>query len=1193
MKIGLKFFHTLFGMIALSAGALVQGKAPELRKEILLNEGWATVFDNSSDAHSGFEHAGYACAEWKKVAAPHSWEDYQGYRRMRHGNLHGYAWYRKEFAMDKRKDGKRCFLFFEGVGSYATVWVNGQKVGAHAGGRTTFTVDVTDALKYGATNLLAVRADHPAEIRDLPWVCGGCSSEWGFSEGSQPIGIFRPVTLVITGDLRVEPFGVHVWNDEQISEKEATLYTATEVRNYSGKPRRMTIATTLLSPDGNSVARVDTTAAVGAGATVTVSQVIRRVSNPQLWSPEQPSLYKVVTEVYENKKVIDRCITGYGIRKISWPVGRNGDDKRFFINGKPFFINGTCEYEHNMGSSHAFSDAQIDARVAQMRAAGFNAFRDAHQPHNLRYSYHWDRLGMLWWTQLSAHIWFDTPEFRSNFKVLLREWVKERRNSPSLALWGLQNESALPADFAEECAAIIRELDPTASSQRKITTCNGGTGTDWNVIQNWTGTYGGDPYIYDKDMERHLLNGEYGAWRSIDLHTEGGFDQKGPLSEDRMTRLMELKVRLAEQAKDKICGQFHWLFNSHENPGRTQNGEGLRELDRIGPVNYKGLFTAWGEPTDAFYMYRSSYAPKDKEPMLYIAMHTWPDRWTTAGVKDSIVVYSNCDEVALWNDTALVGVQKHSGEKGTHFTFSGAAITSNLLHAYGTVNGDKKPAASDAVLLHHLPKASSIGAMLAKAGAQNITQPQPGYSYLYRVSCGGPDYTDVNGNLWQADVRKATDSTWGARSWTDDYSGLPPFYASQRRTNDLIYGTMDGTLFQTFRYGQGKLRYEFPLPNGDYLVELYFVEPWYGRAGGLNCEGWRIFDVAVNDVTVIKKLDIWKTAGYNHAHKEIVEAHVKNGVLKISFPQVASGQAIISAIAVATKKPNVQPAQRSPLLMYNLAVNNPHYAGQWSVAAWMDTGDKQYSDSTSATCLSALPPKLYGATWLRVPKICGNASDALASFTLANDADVFVGIAEKYGSKPAWMDGYAFSQSYVENAEGEKFALYARRFAKGDKVTLGRNITASTPMYLTAAVYATTLETASDLRPAVRIEAEASKISGSGAKQEKIGENEVVRFTHPLDNAVEFSFAVGVADTYTVRIRYRNPQNDTIPLHIRIEDANGAALRSDTVYLSPTPENKLRTLTTTTGTQINAGAYMLRLSGAGKAGIALDYVEIQ
>jgi hypothetical protein len=85
-------------------------------------------------------------------------------------------------------------------------------------------------------------------------------------------------------------------------------------------------------------------------------------------------------------------------------------------------------------------------------------------------------------------------------------------------MWGLQNESVLPKDFAEECSNIIREMDPTARNMRVITTCNGGSGTDWDVVQNWSGTYGGKPENYNRELAQkdQLLNGEYGAWRSID-----------------------------------------------------------------------------------------------------------------------------------------------------------------------------------------------------------------------------------------------------------------------------------------------------------------------------------------------------------------------------------------------------------------------------------------------------------------------------------------------------------------------------------------------------------------------------------------------------------------------------------------------------------------------------------------------------
>ena len=641
------FLQTIFLAFILFNPAFGQ----QVRKAVDFNQDWKTISTGLVDLKDdGFENVDFEDGEWKKVNVPHNWDQYEGYRRMKHGNKHGFAWYRKTFTLENKDKGKRHFLFFEGVGSYATVWVNGIKVGEHAGGRTTFTVDITEAATFGKENTLAVKADHPAMIADLPWVCGGCSGEWGFSEGSQPLGIFRPVTLVITDPVRIEPFGVHIWNDTETNREKAKLHVTTELKNYGEKPVNYMVVNSFLDTNGKLVKSVESKVSLQQGELVTIKQELPEFQNPELWSPENPYLYKMVTEIKDKNKIIDLLETPYGIRWISWPIGRERDDNRFYLNDEPIFINGTCEYEHLIGNSHAFSEKQVVSRVEQIVAAGFNAFRDAHQPHHMQYHEEWDKRGILFWTQFSAHIWYDTPAFRENFKKLLREWVKERRNSPSVVLWGLQNESTIPKEFAEECTQIIREMDPLSASQRIVTTCNGGEGTDWNVVQNWSGTYGGDPLKYHLEMTTQLLNGEYGAWRSADLHTEGEFDQKGTLSENRFSQLMEIKVREAESVRDKIAGQFNWLFASHENPGRVQNGEGFRDIDKVGPVNYKGLFTIWGEPLDAFYMYRANYVSNKTNPMVYIVSHTWPSRWEKAGIKNGIDIYSNCDEVELFND---------------------------------------------------------------------------------------------------------------------------------------------------------------------------------------------------------------------------------------------------------------------------------------------------------------------------------------------------------------------------------------------------------------------------------------------------------------------------------------------------------------------------------------------------------------
>ena len=735
------------------------------------------------------------------VNLPHNFDDYYGYRQLRHGNLHGSAIYHKSFTTPK-SDGKRYFLQFEGVGTYATVTLNGHPYPKELVGRTVWTLDITDALRNGE-NELKVIVDHPAMQTASPWVCGGCSSEWGFSEGSQPLGIFRPVSLIETDAIRIEPFGVHIWSNVACD----SIFIDTEVRNYTQQPQQIELVNKFTLASGKQVFRHAESVLLQAGES-RVFHHAEAVANVHRWSLDDPYLYGLNTMIKRDGKTTDEVRTPFGIRSIQWPISSPTGDHRFFLNGQPTFINGTCEYEHILGNSHAFTPEQIRSRVKQITNAGFNAFREGHQPHNLLYQQLFDEQGILFWSQFSAHIWYDTPEFRNNFKRLLVRWIKERRNCPSIILWGLQNESVLPKDFAEECSDIIRSLDPTCRDQRLITTCNGGEGTDWNVIQNWSGTYGGSAENYDNELKRpeQLLNGEYGAWRTIDLHGDAKY------SEESFTQLLETKARLAERAKDSVCGHFQWLFTSHDNPGRTQPDGALRRIDKIGPINYKGLTTIWEEPTPAYYMYKKRYAPVSRYDM-----------------------------------------------------------------ATNTTAADRN---------------------------RDLVKAAEGYHYLYRINCGGDTFKDEFGQQWQAD------DTLYSHSWGQDF-GMHPYQASQRHIPNDIRGTKSDELFQFFRFGRHRLWYDLPVPDGDYRVELYFAEPWHGKDGGEqgDYEGMRIFDVAINGETLVDDLDPWAEAGYCGALKRVVNTKAKNGRLHISFPEVKAGQAIISAIAIASVK-SVAVAQR-------------------------------------------------------------------------------------------------------------------------------------------------------------------------------------------------------------------------------------------------------------------------------------------
>ncbi|MGE4587250.1 MAG: malectin domain-containing carbohydrate-binding protein [Mangrovibacterium sp.] len=1159
-------------------GIVLACSSPEeqagVRRERLLNKGWLTVVADSVDqAFREFPKSTFCTEDWIRVDVPHNWDDYGGYRRLIHGNRHGCAWYRKSFTVENYRQDKRYLIWFEGVGSYATVWLNGDSVGYHAGGRTSFTLDVTGQIRGDGDNLLAVRADHPAGIRNLPWVCGGCSPEWGFSEGSQPMGIFRPVHLIETDPLRIVPFGVHIWNDENISAEEASLHLTTEVCNDYPEAVELRVVNELLDACGKRVDRVEQELNLQPGQLDTVRQQFLSLKHPRLWSVEDPYRYTVRSRIYRDEQLADELNTSYGIRWIKWDISGENPTNRFYLNGKPVFINGTAEYEHQIGQSHAFSEEQIQARVSQFLAAGYNSFRDAHQPHNLRYQEAWDSHGILWWPQMAAHIWFDNPEFKKNFKQLLTDWIRERRNSPSVILWGLENESSLPAGFAGECSDLIRRLDPTASSQRLITTCNGGTGTDWNVIQNWSGTYGGDPEKYGEEISRQLLNGEYGAWRTVDFHTEGGFEQNGSYSEERFCLLMESKIRLAESVRNRCCGQYHWLLFSHENPGRTQSGEGLRDLDRLGPVNYKGIMSIWGEPLDAWYMYRANYVPKESEPMVYLVSHSWPDRWTEPGIKNGISVFSNCEEVELFNGVKKrsLGRQSNPG-RGYHFVWDGVDVQTDILYAVGYVKD--KAVAEDYIRLHHLPESEGIETLAGKITPLTETR---GKNYLYRVNCGGPDYTDREGDLWMADVRRISEDSWGSSSWTDGYEGLPAFYGSQRQISDPVQGTLDWPLLQTFRYGRHKLAWEFPVPDGEYEVELFFLEPWYGTGGGLDCSGWRLFDVALNGQTVLEKLDIWKEAGHDRMLKKRFRVKVCGGLLRISFPRVEAGQAVISAIAISSGDQEIKAAPASPRLI----IGKP--GKKLKVHTWLSTGDRCFPGAEER--FSDLPAELYGAEWLN-STACDFGREALASLRLSAAADVYVALDDSVAAP----EGYQYAGNKLQTGSEGRTSLYLYRKQVAQGISLADPALDSLSMRLLAAVPVSRLDDPIDLRKSVSYTADKARVSGKGRKTELAGKKAVLLSGN--GDAVSWDFSVGLASKYGLEIRYLNPGSESLMMDMSITSLDGRLMWKGPLQFIPTGK-KWKSLRTDTRTTINAGTYTLQLRMLHNRSAAFTMIKIQ
>ncbi len=253
---------------------------------------------------------------WKAVRVPHNWDDYHGYRVDSHGNQHGTAWYQTSFIWEPRDSQERVYAFFEGVGSYADVYANGRHCGSHAGGRTTFTVDLTPALQAGE-NLLAVRAHHPEGIDDLPFVCGGC---WGApnTEGTQPFGMSRPAWLEYCGPVRIEPFGVHMLTPE-VSKASATVASRVTVLNPDGQAREIRVNQRIYSPAGSCL-RQDERSLWVEGEQAVVDFTFEPIADPELWCPASPALHLSQTEVYVDGKLSHQTETTFGLRWLEWPT---------------------------------------------------------------------------------------------------------------------------------------------------------------------------------------------------------------------------------------------------------------------------------------------------------------------------------------------------------------------------------------------------------------------------------------------------------------------------------------------------------------------------------------------------------------------------------------------------------------------------------------------------------------------------------------------------------------------------------------------------------------------------------------------------------------------------------------------------------------------------------------------------------
>lgn len=617
----------------------------------------------------------------------------------------GPAWYRTTFTVDQNHSGKKVFLEFEAVSLEAHVYVNGKLAGKHIGGYTAFEIDVTDFIKLGVENTLAVKADNSNNKAIAPWMADEKNSFPFSFDYAIYGGIYRDVWVKITDPIKIDK----VLNTPVIGgQAPAVLSVETFVKNYTKKAQEVSLATKLLDPDGKEVASMNTTKTIEAGSELVFKQNASRLGKVALWSTQNPNLYKVVSSISYNGNVVDNFESSCGFRYFTL-----ANNTAFMLNGKKELIRGVNRHQDMEGVGYALENEQHHKDVQLLKEGGFNFIRHAHYPCDVEFAKAADEMGMMLWLEIPlTGSTSDDPAFLENCKSQLSEMIEQFYNNPSVIVWGIGNESdrsGAPESVSNKVFSELAQLAAQLDKTRPTTGCNYQYHSNQDIVdvyspQDWAGWYYGTLDMY----KPNAMIGEYGSDMHYTTHSEQAFDitvdygsagNPDFWSQEYGAYLHEYKASVAKARKDSFPGHFVWVAFDFASP---RLGRGMNSIPYM---NQKGLFLHDHKtPKDVYYFYQSQYRSVEEYPMVYIVSESWTDRWTEAGNKN-IWAYSNCDSVLLYNDygNAPLGARtRNAGPRNdTRYQWDSVNVENNILYAEGWYKNEI--VARDTIILKNLP----------------------------------------------------------------------------------------------------------------------------------------------------------------------------------------------------------------------------------------------------------------------------------------------------------------------------------------------------------------------------------------------------------------------------------------------------------------------------------------------------------
>jgi len=650
----------LTALLALCTATYAQTSFGEASK---FNDSW---FFSLSD-NTAYKDGSFDDSAWRKLDLPHDWS-VEGRLSPTLASCTGYlpggiGWYRKHFTVSD--NAPRHYIYFEGVYNRSEVYLNGHLLGKRPNGYMSFMYDLTPYLKDG-DNVLAVRVDH-SRYADSRWYTGS--------------GIYRDVWLVAASQTHFALWGVG-WQAESISDRQAVVAVDIEVQRDLGVSSGLEVTAALYDADGKLVA--SRSASVKAGESKVTLPL--KVKKPHRWNLDEPYLYTLRAELFEDGRKIDCSETRVGLRTLAFDP-----DKGFALNDKWTKVKGVCLH-HDAGVLGAAVPEEVwRRRLENLKAIGTNAIRMSHNPQAPVLYDLCDEMGLLVMDEASdewefpKRKWLEgwnvgTPGYEGSFDFF-EEWierdvtdmVRRDRNHPSIFLWSIGNEVDYPNDpyshpvlngskinqpmfggykpDAPDAMRIGRIAKRLAACVRAVDTSRPVTGALAGVVMSNETEYpeAVDVVGYNYTEDRYDI--DHAAYPERIIYG----------SENGLGRDAWLAVR----DKDFIFGQFVWTGADYLGESRSWPSRGLGSglLDFGSFPKPRGYFRAsmWSENT---LTYIGTYpVPGLRKGKLVLSMDA-PDIWNYEdGQMVRVVCYTNAPQARLFLDGVQVGEMKPYEDK--------------------------------------------------------------------------------------------------------------------------------------------------------------------------------------------------------------------------------------------------------------------------------------------------------------------------------------------------------------------------------------------------------------------------------------------------------------------------------------------------------------------------------------------------